>query len=799
MSSVNAESVNTRPPGPETTLRMRYRYYTADVFTDRIFGGNPLAVFPNAEGLSQEQMQRVARELNLSETVFVRPPKDLASCRQLRIFTPAMELPFAGHPTLGSAHVLALLGEIEARTGETEVLFEEGIGPITVRIQSDGKTPSFTQLDVAKMPEFAMEIPSLRSIASALSLDISDLLLGDDRPMAVSCGVPFLVVPLRSLDSLARARLDRETWESSLQDTWAPNLYAFVYDAETEGADLRARVFAPALGVEEDPATGAGAASLAGYLCSLDAQGQGSRFWTVEQGFEMGRPSLIKLEADMEQSKVIAIRIGGASVLVGEAWIEVPGPGEHGGLTLETTAQAQTQAQTQAPVQTEAAPKAGATAEPEPKAEPQSKAEPEPKVVPAAKDAEKPKAADSDEAAAKTKPEADEAAEAAAAKATASAPAAQAKPELKPTPKAKAEPPAKPEPEAKPEPDAKAKPDAKAEPEATPEPQAEAETKPGPGARPEPAKKAEAKPEPKKTPAGGDAPAKASDKVVPLRAVLEALTAKQAETAAPAATEPAPLEGKAAKAGDGPKEPSKAPSKDDPERRMGFVVDLPGAGEAKAQDSAGKTPEPEAAGRAGKDGAEDDKAAVGKDANGKDHAPDATTAALAGAIRKLAAGREDTVKGAVKDFGEDEESRRPDAGQEDADREDGAEDDDLDDLDEDNEAWDDDERLGDDLDEDLKRFRRQEHYKLLWSATLRHGDQIYACVIIDLSPKAALLQIEEELAYDLTLKFDSPVTLKNDKIGRLKGEVAWRDKNRLGVELLEDPSEVSKILDAARN
>ena len=109
------------------------------------------------------------------------------------------------------------------------------------------------------------------------------------------------------------------------------------------------------------------------------------------------------------------------------------------------------------------------------------------------------------------------------------------------------------------------------------------------------------------------------------------------------------------------------------------------------------------------------------------------------------------------------------------------------------------ERVGDEVDEDLRRFRRQEHYKFLWSATLRHGDQIYACVIIDLSPKAALLQLEEELAYDLTLNFDSPVTLKNAKIGRLKGEVAWRDRNRLGVELLEDPEDVSKILDAARN
>ncbi|MCG8595156.1 MAG: PhzF family phenazine biosynthesis isomerase [Kiloniellales bacterium] len=679
---------------------MRYRYYTADVFTDRIFGGNPLAVFPDAEGLSPEQMQRVARELNLSETVFVRPPKEAANSRHLRIFTPSMELPFAGHPTLGCAHVLALLGEIEARSGETEVIFEEGIGPITVRIQADGGTPGFTQLDVARMPEFAMEIPSLRSIASALSLDISDLLLGDDRPVAVSCGVPFLVVPLRSLAALGRARLDRETWESSLQDTWAPNLYAFVYDAETEGADMRARVFAPALGIEEDPATGAGAASLAGYLCSLDAEGQGSRFWTLEQGFEMGRPSLIKLEADMEQSKVIAIRIGGASVLVGEAWIEVPRPGEHGGLVLEAADR------NQAPIQTKADPKADARTD--------SAVEPTTQDTAETKDA------------------------------------------------------ATTEPEAEPEPEAKAEP--------TPKPEAKAEPEAGPAVTPEPVKKPEAKAEPAKAVAGAPAMA-GGDKVVPLRAVFEALRAKKTETSSTAEdrAKPEPVSNKAAEA------PVAGPV-----RRIGLVVDPPDPEEVKPKGSAA-TPTAEA------EGAGEDDARVVFDvvpdqaANGRDHAPPASMAALAREAEPPSEEDEDDLENEAKHV--DDDGLIWDDAPEDEDEA----------VDE--EDWDDDEDdAGDDggLDEDLRRFRRQEHYKFLWSATLRHREQIYACVIIDLSPKAALVQLEEELAYDLTLKFDSPVILKNDKIGRLKGEVAWRDKNRLGVELLEDPEEVSKILDAAR-
>ena len=182
---------------------------------------------------------------------------------------------------------------------------------------------------------------------------------------------------------------------------------------------------------------------------------------------------------------------------------------------------------------------------------------------------------------------------------------------------------------------------------------------------------------------------------------------------------------------------------------------------------------------------------AGKAANGKDSSAEAYTRDDDDLAEDGLEDREDDFEDSALSF-DDEDDRSWDDGLKD---EDEAEDDDL----EDKEDWDDEARVGDEVDEDLRRFRRQEHYKFLWSATLRHGDQIYACVIIDLSPKAALLQLEEELAYDLTLNFDSPVTLKNAKIGRLKGEVAWRDRNRLGVELLEDPEDVSKILDAARN
>ena len=725
---------------------MRYRYYTADVFTDRIFGGNPLAVFPEAEGLSPEQMQRVARELNISETVFVLPADSKDHLCRLRIFTPAMELPFAGHPTLGAAHVLAVLGEIEVKSGEAEVIFEEGIGPITVRITADGQLPTFTQLSVAKMPEHAMEIPSLRSIASALSLDISDLLLGDDRPMAVSCGVPFLIVPLRNLESLGRAKLDRETWENTLQDSWAPHIYAFAYEAETEGADLRARMFAPAMGIEEDPATGAAASALAGYLSAQEKNAQGSRFWTLEQGFEMGRPSLLKVEAEIEAGQVTAIRVGGASVLVSECQIEIPEPGAAGGLVLEPA--------TEAPA--------------EPKAPPM---EPLPQAV------AKPKADAED----KEKEEA-------------------AKPETK-----------KDDEEIKVS-DVKDKaPEAKAAP-----PPAEDEA---PDEKAESPADEEAKPSPPCPPAAEDAAE--SDKVVPLRSVLKALTSdSEKEPKQEKQAEPAP-EPAAANEAETPEETS------EPKRPMGFVVepkpDTAAKREEKKPDEAPATEE-----RASKlssllrVGPFTDSKTKGEKpaANGK--APAADDPAGDTGKRKDAKasvsirvddgpGRspesfedeenaEDSFDDVLEAFGEEAETDGPEPDEDPGELDDYDEEEayDEDDLDEDDEDDEEDDEPEDEDSLSAEQFKNQKHYKFLWSGTLRHGDQIYGCVIIDLSSKAALVQLEEELAYDLTLNFDSPVTLKNEKIGRLKGEVVWREKNRLGVELLEDPKEVVRILEAAR-
>ena len=184
-----------------------YKFYTADVFTEQIFGGNQLAVFPDAQGLDTELMQKIAKEFNLSETAFVFPPDNADNTKKLRIFTPAVELPFAGHPTVGTAYVLASIGAIPLAETTTEIVFEEGVGLVPVSINVKAGKPLSTYLTAAKLPEFGDDSIPPELIAQTISLQTQDLLLGEWSPQAVSCGVPFLFIPLRDRDALARASL----------------------------------------------------------------------------------------------------------------------------------------------------------------------------------------------------------------------------------------------------------------------------------------------------------------------------------------------------------------------------------------------------------------------------------------------------------------------------------------------------------------------------------------------------------------------------------------------------------------
>lgn len=303
---------------------MRRRFVTADVFTDRIFGGNQLAVFPDGSGLRSEQMQQVAREFNLSETVFVLPPQSPAHARRLRIFTPGAEIPFAGHPTIGAACVLASLGEIPHAEEWTRIVLEEGAGPVPVAIQTVDGRPRYARLTSPRLPETGPPAPSDADLAAMLSLDRSDLAGEPLSPQYVSCGLPFLLAPLRDRSAVARARLRLDVWERVLKGSWSPHVYLFALDPEHAGRHARARMFGPAVGVAEDPATGSAATALAGYLGARDPRRDGRLRWVIEQGFEMGRPSILEAEADKREGAITEIRVGGATVLVSEGTMEIP-------------------------------------------------------------------------------------------------------------------------------------------------------------------------------------------------------------------------------------------------------------------------------------------------------------------------------------------------------------------------------------------------------------------------------------------------------------------------------------------
>jgi trans-2,3-dihydro-3-hydroxyanthranilate isomerase len=303
---------------------MRYRYHTVDVFTTSRFGGNQLAVIPDASGLTPEQMQQIAREFNYSETVFILPPRDVACLCRLRIFTPDEELPFAGHPTIGAAFILHKIGMVDAVAGQTRILLDEDAGPVPVEIEAHPELAGFrATLTTPRLPEHRSSPITNAELARLLGLSPEDLLANQYNPEAVSCGLPFLFIPLRSRAAVGRLTIDHEAWRASLAHTWAPLLSIFSFETESPQADLHVRVLCPGLGITEDPATGSAAAALGGYLAARHPIANGTLRWTIEQGIEMGRPSLIEVAVDKIDGAVGAVRVAGSAVPVMDGEIEV--------------------------------------------------------------------------------------------------------------------------------------------------------------------------------------------------------------------------------------------------------------------------------------------------------------------------------------------------------------------------------------------------------------------------------------------------------------------------------------------
>jgi len=300
---------------------VRYKFFTCDVFTDHRFGGNPLAVLPHAAGLSSRQMQQIAREFNYSETTFVLPPEK-GGTRRVRIFTPAREVPFAGHPNIGTAFVLASaqeLGEIETAVN---IVFEEEAGrvPITVSATADR---SFRCELVAPQPLSLEQSASPELVASALTLGLDDISREIHSPRVAGVGLPFLIVELCSLDALARARCNMGAIEQISASGIVPDILLYVRVSDGRDQEIRARMFAPLDGVPEDPATGSANCALAALLSHCDRSENGDFNWRITQGVEMGRPSILYASTRKREGKVTETRIAGDSVLVSEGTIRV--------------------------------------------------------------------------------------------------------------------------------------------------------------------------------------------------------------------------------------------------------------------------------------------------------------------------------------------------------------------------------------------------------------------------------------------------------------------------------------------
>lgn len=294
------------------------RYLTLDVFTDRPFGGNQLAVFPDATGIPEELLLPITREFNFSEVTFVYPATDAAHTRRVRIFTPEKEMPFAGHPTIGTAAALALSEGVLDGAASGRVALQLGVGTVPVEVRVESDVLAWAELSAAKMPEVGPSVPTLNTMAEILSLQASDLVGGAMSPQAVSCGYPFLLVPIKTVDAVTRARIRVDLWEQTLRRSWAPEIFLAARDPERGENHWHARMFAPGINVPEDPATGSAVAAFGGWLAMKEAKADGDFAWTVSQGVEMGRPSLLEVRASKRAGAVTAVQVSGRAVLTGE-------------------------------------------------------------------------------------------------------------------------------------------------------------------------------------------------------------------------------------------------------------------------------------------------------------------------------------------------------------------------------------------------------------------------------------------------------------------------------------------------
>jgi trans-2,3-dihydro-3-hydroxyanthranilate isomerase len=303
---------------------MPFNYHVLDVFTDERFGGNPLAVVLDADGLDTQRMQAIAREFNLSETAFVLEPQNPAHTARVRIFTPATEIPFAGHPTVGTGALLAELRALApAQPSDALIVLEEEVGIVRVGVRLRPGVPTHAELDAPKLPADAGTLAPADRLAAALGLIPAEIGFENHRPTKYTAGLTFAFVPVASLDAIAKARVAAAHWDAALTGQGLTGAFLYCRQTVHTASSFHARMFAPDFGVAEDPATGSAAAAFAGVVHRFDAPPDGVHKRAIEQGYEMGRPSAISLTMEIAHGKLVGVRVGGQTVRVAEGRIEV--------------------------------------------------------------------------------------------------------------------------------------------------------------------------------------------------------------------------------------------------------------------------------------------------------------------------------------------------------------------------------------------------------------------------------------------------------------------------------------------
>ena len=304
---------------------VQYDFATLDVFTDETFGGNPLAVLPDARGLTTEQMQAIAREFNYSETTFVFPPEDENNTRKVRIFTPMAEIPFAGHPNVGTAVALARLNLLGDVFDGQRILFEEGAGVVSLTLRGNGDDITAAEFIAPVINKIEEEVP-VKDAAAALGLPQEQVVSEHHAPRVVNCGLRFLYAEVTDLEALARSEaapgpVTRISASRGLDGVFS---YVRLPEGMNGEPDIRARMFAPVHGVMEDPATGSANAGLGNLLASLSDEKEATLEWDVAQGVEMNRPSRLHVVAERRDGEIVQVRVAGGAVVACRGQIDVP-------------------------------------------------------------------------------------------------------------------------------------------------------------------------------------------------------------------------------------------------------------------------------------------------------------------------------------------------------------------------------------------------------------------------------------------------------------------------------------------